>query len=247
VATPASSTVAKAFRVLGLFLDNQELTAVECSRRLDMPRASAHRLLISLERSGAVEAVGGGRYVLSWSMFELGQRARNRERLADACRPVMDLLSARTGLPAVLGVLDNDTVLYLIQVDRSRRHHRQREGSRGPLHATAIGKVLLANAGQEQQERAFAGPLRRYTPFTITQPERLSMDLEQIRALGCGYERQESQYGRACVAAPLTAAPHVQAVIAVSMPLDDEPKLMGRVEAELRGAVEAASDRCGMP
>ena len=47
-------------------------------------------------------------------------------------------------------------------------------GTRSPLHASGIGKVLLAQAAPDQLARVLARPLQGYTPQTIVDPDRLA-------------------------------------------------------------------------
>ena len=52
-------------------------------------------------------------------------------------------------------------------------------GSRLPMHATGVGKVLLAHAPAEVQDAVLAD-LPRITPYTVTQPGRLRRQLAQV-------------------------------------------------------------------
>jgi DNA-binding IclR family transcriptional regulator len=86
--------------------------------------------------------------------------------------------------------------------------HRQapapsRIGGRMPLHCTAIGKALLAHAGDELVARVVGGGLERRTPHTITAPGLLRRQLASSRETGVAYEREESMLGLLCVAAPV--------------------------------------------
>ena len=60
-------------------------------------------------------------------------------------------------------------------------------GQRTPLHATSSGKVLLAHAGRDEQERLIRPPLERYTPNTITDAEGLRRELADVRERGYAF------------------------------------------------------------
>lgn len=72
-----------------------------------------------------------------------------------------------------------------------------------PVHCTALGKVLLANAGTETQASVLAAGLSRRAPRTITSPRVLSSQLTTIAETGIAFEYDESAIGIVCVAAPI--------------------------------------------
>jgi DNA-binding IclR family transcriptional regulator len=77
-------------------------------------------------------------------------------------------------------------------------------GSRLPLHATGVGKVLLAHAPDDVVADALARPAR-VTPYTITQPARMREQLEQVRRDGYATTVEEMTLGACSVAVPITA------------------------------------------
>ena len=72
-----------------------------------------------------------------------------------------------------------------------------------PLHATAVGKVLLAFSPPELTERVIAQGLTKHAPNTITDPERLRADLAEVRRTGLAYTVEEMSIGTCSVAAPV--------------------------------------------
>jgi DNA-binding IclR family transcriptional regulator len=75
-------------------------------------------------------------------------------------------------------------------------------GSRLPLHATGVGKVLLAHAPEEIQLSVLAD-LKRVTPYTIVQPGRLRAQLARIRQEGYAQTSEEMSLGACSVAVPV--------------------------------------------
>lgn len=198
--TPASTTVLKAFELLDLFAERPLLGAGEAARLLGAPRASTHRLLVTLRVAGVLESNEDGQYRLGLRLFELGSFAPLRRRLHDEATLPLERLSAQVALPAHLTVRDGTNLLCLEKV-----HHRQvdvptRVGQRAPLHDTAAGKVLLAHAPRGVIECYLAEPLSRRTPHTIVEPRRLLAELERIRDRGLAWDHQESCLGVSSVA-----------------------------------------------
>jgi DNA-binding IclR family transcriptional regulator len=81
-----------------------------------------------------------------------------------------------------------------------------RVGAELSLHATGVGKVLLAFAADEVAEKVLAEGLPAHTPHTITDPDRLRAHLREIRGKGFAITREEMTLGSCSVAAPVRDA-----------------------------------------
>lgn len=198
--TPPSTTVLKAFDLLDLFSERPLLGAGEAARLLGAPRASTHRLLVTLHLAGVLEVNEEGQYRLGLRLFELGSYAPLRRRLHDECNQPLERFSAQVALPALLAARDGTDLLCLEKIYQPQTDVPTRVGQRAPLHATAAGKVLLAYAPRSVLERYTQEPVSRFTPHTIVEPGRLVRELERIRDHGVAWEREESCLGIASVA-----------------------------------------------
>jgi DNA-binding IclR family transcriptional regulator len=191
MATPPSTTVLKAFELLDLFAERPLLGAGEAARLLGVPRATTHRMLVTLRAAGVLESNEYGQYLLGLRLFELGSFAPLRRRLHDVSVSPLERLAAEIGLPTLLSVRDGDDLLCLEKVHHRRSNVPGRVGQRGPLHATAAGKVLLAYAPRAVVERYTAEPPTRFTPHTVVEPERLLAELDAVRDRGLAWEHDE--------------------------------------------------------
>jgi len=105
-----------------------------------------------------------------------------------------------------IGTLLNGEVVYLDRVEAEdwplRLHYTQ--GSRVPLHCSAIGKLYLALAASPRRRRLLeAIELRRFTERTITDGARLDAELRQIRKEQVSFDREEYLVGVICMAVPV--------------------------------------------
>jgi DNA-binding IclR family transcriptional regulator len=100
MATVPSSTVLKAFQVLELFAERPLLGAAEAARMLGVPRASVHRLLVTLKAAGVAESTAHGQYRLGLRLFELGSLAPPAPATA---RPVDPALAGARDTPPPAG------------------------------------------------------------------------------------------------------------------------------------------------
>jgi len=72
------------------------------------------------------------------------------------------------------------------------------------MHASGIGKVLLAHMDSDRRERFIKEmSLEKYTSFTITETEMMIGDLNDILARGYSIDNEERNLGMRCIAAPV--------------------------------------------
>lgn len=203
MSTATSSTVMKAFKVLELFRSRPLLGAAECARLLDVPRASAHRMLVSLAEAGALESTARGQYRLTLKMFELGQHVPFQRWMFDAAYLPMEGLVSRTRLASHFAVREGMSLVYIVKLRHSRDRTQAKAGQRNSLHATALGKVLLAHAPEEVIEERISHGLYRFTPYTIATAGRLREELATVREQGFAYDREERTIGLVSIASPV--------------------------------------------
>lgn len=178
----------------------------EIARRTGHSKATVHHVLTTLStRRYVLQDPYTSLYRLGWTLYELGASVVRDVEFTRAARPFLDALAASTGESVLLGILDDDAVLYL---DRGESPSGLRmvanAGRRGPLHATASGKVLLAFASDAQLvERILSHPLPQFTRSTVTDPDALRKQLATTRTQGYGVCRQEREIGLCSIAVPL--------------------------------------------
>jgi DNA-binding IclR family transcriptional regulator len=178
----------------------------ELARQTGLSKAAAHHLLSTLEARGFVMRQSDSPlYKLGWALYELGSNVVRDVDLSRVARPYLDKLAAQTNESVLLGILDGESVLYLDRGEApSGLQMRANAGRRGPLHATASGKILLAYSPDPVLlANLLAHPLERLTKATITDPDALRHDLAQARQQGYATCWQEGEIGLSSVAVPL--------------------------------------------
>lgn len=202
---PASVT-SRALAVLGAFdPDHRSLTLTALAKRAGLPLATAHRLAGELQRWGALDRLAGGEYVIGRRLWDLGLLAPVSSGLRQAASPFLHDLYGATLATVHLAVRDGSEVLY---IDRLAGHVSvpvvSKIGSRLPMHATGVGKVLLAYAPADVVETVFTD-LSRVTPYTVRNPARLRAQLERVRIDGYATTGDEMSLGASSVAVPVHA------------------------------------------
>jgi len=212
------SVIKRASSVLESFdSEHSTLTLADLTRRTGLARSTTHRLAEELAELGWMEKSERG-YSLGMRLFEFGELVPKQRNLVSVALPYMEDLRTATGAAVHLAILDGTEVVYL-QVLSSKQAPRMnsRRGGRLPAHATGVGKAILAFSSPETVQRVIDTGLPALTSRTITTPGQLRRELVAIRASGVSYDREESNPGVLCAAAPIFASDgRVRAALSVS-------------------------------
>jgi DNA-binding IclR family transcriptional regulator len=169
-----------------------------------LPLSTAHRLASELVAWGGLERAGTVGYRIGLRLWEIGSLAPRGEGLRSAALPMMQNLYQATLANVHLAVLDGTQALYIEKINGPNALRVQsRRGGRLPLHATGVGKVLLAFGPDRLVEDVIAAGLTRYTARTIVTPGRLHRNLTQVRETRLAYAYEELTVGSLTVAAPI--------------------------------------------
>ena len=204
-AVPVES-VRRALRILGCFGPGvADLGVTDIALMLDMHKSTVHRLLLSLEQEGFVRQMAG-RYSLTWRLLEIASSIPLRDGLSATALKHFTKLVERTGETAHLAVLDAGKVLYVEKVTGTHQLRMPSAvGRRVPLHATALGKVLLAGLDETAAHRLISAiELERMTAHTIVDAQLLRTHIKQVAKQGYATDYEEIEDGLMCIAAPVT-------------------------------------------
>ncbi len=173
----------------------------ELANDLGIDKSSASRLVQTLVNHGFAEQVTvSRRYRLGPQLVRLSRSLLTRMPLRDEAKPFLRQLVDRTGECAHLAILTQGQALYIDQVESpASLRVTTGVGTLAPLHCTALGKCLLAF----NPDAVLPDDLPAFTPRTITDPETLSIHLEQTRQRGYAVDDEEYDYGVRCLAAPV--------------------------------------------
>jgi IclR family transcriptional regulator, acetate operon repressor len=198
------SSLSRGLALLDLFSEHDiELSISEMARRSGIPKSTTHRLVGDLLRWGAVER--GPRGIrLGVRLFELGNLVPTHAKLRELSVPYAHNLNEVTHLTCNFAVREGTEIIYIEKISTpALRVSHYRPGGRAPMHATGLGKAILAFSSPALVESVLAGPLEARTGKTITRPDQLRRELARIRESRVAYDVEESRPGLFCVAAPV--------------------------------------------
>jgi DNA-binding IclR family transcriptional regulator len=168
-------------------------------------KSTAHRFLRHLERESYLLRTESGKYLIGPRLAQMSGCATRSATLQTVARPVLAQLWRSTQETVNLAVLDQGTVLYVdVMVSQHDFRLVSRVGTRRPLHAAGLGKVLSVFRPAVECERLLSGIVfQRETPKTIGNVVQLRAELEKVRRQGYAVDDEEALLGCRCVAAPI--------------------------------------------
>jgi DNA-binding IclR family transcriptional regulator len=181
-----------------------------------LPSSTAHRIARELPAHGILERSAGG-YLVGIRLWEISARSPRGTGLRDVAMPFLQDPYEATQQHVQLAVLDGDDALLVEKISGRRAVPTiGRAGGRLPLHASGVGKAILAHADRQVQERILAGPLPRFTTRTLTNGFELRAVLGQVRREQTAYCHEELTAGAVSCAAPvLCREPLIIAAVSV--------------------------------
>ena len=205
------------------------LSNAEISRKLQIPKSSASYILRTLEKQGYLNREKeGGKYRVGLKVLSLSRGALSGIDVREVALPIMRHLVEKTGLTCHLAILDGPEAVYIEKVEPPGFIRMDTwVGRRMRVHATSVGKALVAHVAEERLEKIISErAMERRTSKTITTLARLLKELEKVRLQGYAVDDEENNLGARCVGAPIF---NQQGVIEASVGLSGT---IGQVNAQ---------------
>jgi DNA-binding IclR family transcriptional regulator len=162
------------------------LTATELATQAGVNRATAWRLLSTLEHFDLVARSESGRYHVSAGAWRLAT-ASSVAALADRARPWLKRLARLADAGVFLQVASAGDLLVVAEARPTSPVQVDLSGVDVPLHCGSVGKLYLASLPEPVLADFLAGSLPALTPATITDPQRLRDEVDAARAFGVAY------------------------------------------------------------
>jgi DNA-binding IclR family transcriptional regulator len=216
--SPGRSVTSRALAILDAFDERSpRLSLSEIAERSRTPLTTAHRLLAELTEWGALVRRQDGRYQIGPKLWDLGLLAPVQLELRQVAAPFLMDVHTTIRDTVHLAVRDGLSALYVERISgRESVPVVSRVGSRLPLHATGVGKVLLAAAPPDVVDQALRS-LIRLTRHTLVEPGRLRRELAEVRRRRYARTSEEMSPGAASLAVPVQVERPGGAVVAAAL------------------------------
>jgi DNA-binding IclR family transcriptional regulator len=182
-------------------------------------------------------------------ILSLSRGALSGIDVREVALPIMRHLMEKTNLTCHLAILDGPEAVYIEKVEPHGFIRMDTwVGRRMRVHATSVGKALVAYIPQEQLEKILADRgMEKRTSKTITTVPRLLKELEKVRAQGYAVDDEENNIGARCVGAPIfNQGGAVEASLGLSGTTNQvNPHTMPRIVEALKDAARHISMQLG--
>jgi len=202
-----SSATLRAIAVLEIIVRaDRPVSLTEVMTDVDLPKPTVYRILTLLEHSGLLlREPDGKRYTVGPRLAHFGAEILMNSSVRGSRHAILQRLVDDIGETCNFTMLDGSEVVYLDRVETAwpLRMNLQ-PGSRVPLHCSASGKLFLAMLTRAKRAKLLDNlPLRRFTENTITDRDKLELELERIRRDKVSTDNEEYLTGLVCVAVPV--------------------------------------------
>lgn len=179
---------------------NKPLTANTLCQRLNIDKSTMSRLITTLMHEEFIQYVDNSKEIILNDLMRNIVYKKDRDKIITRTQGLLDEIFYLTQECSYIGILDNNSVLYLNQVDKSKRVLKTRNsiGLHAPLHTNGFGKILVAFGNIDIQSIS----LKKYTPNTVTDAIAFQEEVDLIRQRGYAIGNEEHEFGLCSLAVP---------------------------------------------
>jgi IclR family transcriptional regulator, acetate operon repressor len=191
----------RGLNLLAIIAEADGLSLTSIAQRAGIAPSTAHRILTTLKSNGFVQDDSHGNYLIGVQAFRAGSAFLRNRKLSDVGRITLRRLMEESGETANIAIEIESAVVFISQMESHRSIRAfHRPGARGPMHASSLGKAMLAALSDEAvAQKLHRVGMPRLTERTIVDPDALLSDLALIRKRGWSIDDEEQADGMRCV------------------------------------------------
>lgn len=201
-----SQSLKKGIEALMFLSTRKSVGVTELAEALDINKSTAFRILDTFLEANMVEKNRETlKYKLGPAILQLSEQYYKNFNIIAAAKPLMEQLAWEIRESVHLCVCSNNSAVIIEQImSDSRLVVNAKIGNREPLHASSVGKCLLAFAPEEDRERMISRILFEvFTERTIRCKEDLYTEIDKVRAQGYALDDGEISSDIKCAAVPV--------------------------------------------
>ncbi|OVZ79890.1 IclR family transcriptional regulator [Yersinia kristensenii] len=231
---------------------HKEMTFAELHRLVDMPKATAYRVVQTLEYMGFLQRnPRTNTFTMGIKVLRLGFEYIASLDVAQAGQSVIEKLRDSSQCSSHLAIRDGQDVIYIARVSAAGSQINQVSvGTRLPVHRTSLGRMLLTSTSREEFDRLFPhDTLPDTAPGAPANREALWQMVQQDKVRGYVIGESFFRLGISSIVYPIfNHEQQVEAVVSIMVPLDKIPKTdRERLRMEVCNAAEKISGFLGAP
>jgi len=180
------------------------MTLSEVAAAVELPRATARRILFTLQHGGYV-STDGKLFALTPHVLTLASAYLRANQVVSVLQPVLDQIAVAAQEISSLAVLEGDEVVFIARGSPTRMFSGGVDiGYRLPGFCTAVGRAMLGRLGDAELKAKLTAIKREaLTPQTITDPKRLLAAIAADRTRGYSLADREAEPHFRSIAVPV--------------------------------------------
>ena len=197
-----NKSLTRGLQVLKEIMNSEKsISANELCLKFDIDKSTMSRLITTLIHEGFAKYVENTKEIIYTDVMETLSKKKREDIIIKQTLSLLNEVFTQTDECSYIAVYDDNMLLNLNQIDNSERILKNRDsiGLHSPLHATAMGKVILSFSKNIDTSKL---ELTEFTHSTITNPKRLQLTMHTIKELGYAIDDEEFEYGLRSVAVP---------------------------------------------
>jgi DNA-binding IclR family transcriptional regulator len=237
--------VERIFAILNLTAERGMITTGDIVRTLDIPKATAHRLVTNLEAFGLLRQTPfKGKYGAAPKLVTFATSLFASNPVYLPIKTLLLALTRKTGESHSINLYSNGEVEYFDGTEISSSVWQIRTGHKSPLHCSGAGQVFLAAFDDENLDRFLkTGPWEQVTPNTLTTRESLYQRVMQVRKQE--YTIADSEYTEGIIIGSVPIKNNAGKVVAALGMRVTKPSCSVTKVAELIPTMQAYANRIG--
>jgi IclR family transcriptional regulator, KDG regulon repressor len=200
-------SIGRAFAILEEVARNRDgIALADLSKRVGLHNSTTFHLVKTMVSLGYIRQIKESkRYRIGRPLFALAASALDEMEMVSMATPVLEDLSRETGESSHFASRMSDAVVVMARTPGPGAFQlTDRVGVVRPAYCTALGKVILAALRPDQLDRYLDRiELKALTSKTITSPQRLRRELQDVRRAGIAFDDGEFNNEVRCAAMPV--------------------------------------------
>ena len=224
-----------------IYNSNESVGVSKISTDLNLPKATAFRILVTLEKWNIVEKqYSTDNYKLGKILIKYGAKVSSGLSLVDVAKPVINALSNKIGESTNLNIEYHGNCLNIYKSSSDNLTLVSKLIPISPLNCSSSGKIFLCTKSKEELKEYFnSKACCKRTIYSIVDYDSFEKEIDSVKKHGLAYDNEEYEYGLFCVASPIYHKEKIVATISISGPKTRlEYKGLEKIERELKLSCE---------